>query len=68
MTNEEREGLIKELRIVVLDDINKALVRVIGRLPSEDARRQAAEAISYHLTQVASEIGRDELPRVHVNL
>ena len=68
MTEDERELLIKELRMAVLDDINTALNRTIHKLSPDDPRRKAAEVIIIQTMQVRNEIGENKLPRIPVNL
>jgi hypothetical protein len=67
MTDEEREHLIKEIRLAVLHDIEMALARLRDNTNPGDERRNAAEAISYFLKQRALEISMDKADRPHIN-
>ncbi|HYX72422.1 MAG TPA: hypothetical protein VE732_06605 [Nitrososphaera sp.] len=59
MTDEEREKLIKEIRLIVLNDLSEVLDRVINQTDANDARNQMATGIQHFLQQRTNEILRD---------
>lgn len=64
----EREHLIKEIRVAVLHDIQMALAQLMtDRMGQQDEVRNAAKVINHYIGLRIGEVTNDTADRPHIN-
>lgn len=66
MDEQEREKIIKESRIAALNDLNRALARLIDERGPHDSVSETAKILSYYLGQMTSEVSQDKIGRIRL--
>ncbi|MGB7923446.1 MAG: hypothetical protein WCF57_09395 [Pyrinomonadaceae bacterium] len=68
MDEQEREKLIKEIRLNVLNDVQRALAKLMDDQMTQQQGevRHTANIISYYIQQIASEVGEDKGGRIRL--
>jgi alkyl hydroperoxide reductase subunit AhpC len=66
MEEEERELLIKEIRVAVLNDVRGALAKLMDAR-QQDAIRDAAKFIDHYIGLKLTEVAQDKAGRMRLN-
>lgn len=68
MNEEEREKLIKETRLAVLNDVQRALAKLMDDRMNQpdDELRKVAHMFSYYIGQIVNEVAQDKAGRIRL--